>query len=263
MTNRYYFVFVGLALLAAVLACAEAGFRMRRRHARLGHTAGSSDAAQGTAFALLGLLIAFTFAGAAGRFDDRRALIMDEANIIGTTYLRLDLLPDSTRVPLQALFRRYVESRLAIYEAVPDMALVAQRLGESEVLQGEIWSGAVRATGEPGVQPRASMLLLPSINEMLDITATRTAATKLHPPQVIYGLLVGAALLCALIVGYELGGTAERRWLPLLVYAVVVSAAIAVSLDLEYPRLGLVRVDAMDSLLVEVRSQMGDALPSP
>lgn len=263
MTNRYYFLTIALLVFAGIIVCAEVGLRVRRRHARMGHPAGSSDAAQGTAFALLGLLIAFTFAGAAGRFDDRRALIMEEANIIGTTYLRLDLLPDSTRAPLQALFRRYVDSRLAIYAAIPDMVLVEQRLEASTALQQAIWTGAVRATGAAGVEPRAPMLLLPSINEMLDITTTRTATTKLHPPHVIYGLLVGAALLCGLIVGYELGGAARRRWLPLIVYAGVVTAAIGVSLDLEYPRLGLIRVDAMDSLLRDVRSQMPDAPPSP
>ena len=254
--SRYGFLLVALGLFFGILVMAEAGRRLRRRHAELGSEGTSGGAAEGTAFALLGLLIAFTFAGAADRFDQRRALIVEEANIIGTTYLRLDLLPDSARRELQAAFREYVDSRFAIYAAVPDMALVRTRLAESATLQGEIWRAAVRATGAPDAAPRTSMLLLPSINEMLDITTTRTAATLFHPPPVIYGLLAGAALVCALIVGYDLGAAARRPWLQLVVFAAVVTAAIYVALDLEYPRAGLIRVNAMDEVLVEVRRSM-------
>lgn len=257
VSNPFVFVLLALGLFVGILVMAEFGRRLRRRHAELESEAATGGAAEGTAFALLGLLIAFTFAGAADRFDERRALVVEEANIIGTTYLRLDLLPDSARGELQAALRSYVDSRLAVYAAVPDMALVRTRLAESEALQKDIWRSAVRAAGAPGAAPGASMLLLPSLNEMFDITTTRTAATLFHPPPVIYGLLAGAALVCALIVGYDLGATARRRWLKLLVFATVVTAAIYVALDLEYPRAGLIRVNAMDGVLVEVRRGMG------
>lgn len=258
MANPYFFLLVALGLFSGILIMGEVGRWLRHRDvvAGRGRESKSGGAAEGTAFALLGLLIAFTFAGAADRFDRRRQLIVEEANIIGTTYLRLDLLPDSSRAPLQQAFRDYLDSRLAAYAAVPDMALVRTRLAASAELQGAIWTAAVRATDAPGVPTRAPMLLLPSINEMLDITTTRTAAAMVHPPFIIYALLAGAALICALIVGYDLGETAHRRWLPLLVYALVVSSAIYVAIDLEYPRAGLIRVNAMDQELVKVRAGM-------
>lgn len=258
MANPYFFLLVALGLFTGILAMGELGRRLRHRDMAAGHgrEEKAGGAAEGTAFALLGLLIAFTFAGAADRFDKRRQLIVEEANIIGTTYLRLDLLPDSSRLPLQQAFREYLDSRLAAYAAVPDMALVRSRLATSAAMQAAIWTAAVRATDAPGVPPRASMLLLPAINEMLDITTTRTAATVMHPPRIIYLLLAGAALVCALIVGYDLGATARRRWLPLLVYGLVVTSAIYVAIDLEYPRAGLIRVNAMDEQLVKVREGM-------
>ena len=80
----------------------------------------------GAVFGLLGLLVAFTFSGAATRFDARRQLVVEEANAIGAAYLRLDVLPAAAQPALRARFREYLDSRLAAYRAVPDMA---NRLG--------------------------------------------------------------------------------------------------------------------------------------
>ena len=101
-------------------------------------------------FGLLGLLIAFTFSGAATRFDDRRHLVRQEANIIGTAWLRLDLLPDTPRENLRNLFRRYLDSRLETYDRLPDLDAFRAGLARSGQLQNEIWSKAVAACRESG-----------------------------------------------------------------------------------------------------------------
>ena len=104
-----------LALFAVMLAAAEAGRRIGvARLARSDGLAKGGGSADAATFALLGLLIAFTFSGAASRFQDRRDLIADEANAIGTAYLRLDLLPSEAQSPLRELFRRYVDVRATV-----------------------------------------------------------------------------------------------------------------------------------------------------
>src|SRR5262245_47909853 len=101
-------------LAAGMLVLFEVGRRLgRRRRARDPEGAREGFAPiDGAIFGLLGLLVAFTFSGATSRFDTRRDLIVEEANDIGTAYLRLDLLPAPAQPPLRELFRRYTDSRL-------------------------------------------------------------------------------------------------------------------------------------------------------
>jgi hypothetical protein len=91
---------------------------------------------------------------------------------------------------------------------------------------------------------------------MIDITTTRLVATEMHPPSVVFyglGLLVMAT---SLLAGYGMAESKKRSWMHMVVYAVIMAATLYVILDLEYPRFGLIRIDAADRLLVEVRNTM-------
>ncbi|MEK7315252.1 MAG: DUF4239 domain-containing protein [Candidatus Eisenbacteria bacterium] len=211
---------------------------------------------EGAVFALFGLLVAFTFSGAGERFNSRRLLIAEEANDIGTAYLRLDLLPEAAQPVLRAEFRDYLSSRLEAYRRMPDLAAVKAELARSEELQRAIWSGAVTATRLEGAHPDAAKLLLPALNAMIDITTTRTMAARIHPPRIIYALLFVLALGCALMAGYGMAARRERSWLHILGFVVTAVIAIYVILDLEYPRRGLFRIDAYDQVLVELLESM-------
>lgn len=144
------FVALGaLGLFAAILALLELGGRMGARAlARNPDAANGTNAMEGAVFALLGLLIAFTFFGAASRFDDRRKLIVQETNAIGTAYLRLDLLPPSAQPELRDAFRRYVDQRLAVYRALPDIAASEIALARANEMQQQIWGKAVVGWGQ-------------------------------------------------------------------------------------------------------------------
>lgn len=241
-------------LFLAMLACLEIGRQVGvRRAARDGEAArAGAGVVEGAVFALLGLLIAFTFSGAAARFDQRRALIVEEANAIGTAYLRLDLLPAAAREELRESFRRYVDTRLAVYRAVPDMVAVDAALARAASLQEEIWSKSVAASA--GSQ--ASVLVLPALNQMIDITTTRTMAGQTHPPLILFALLCGLALLGALLAGHAMSGSRERNWLHMATFAFALAGAVYVILDMEYPRVGLIRVDTFDQVLVDLRQSM-------
>ena len=232
------------------------------RRLGLRRLAQDSEAAQagfgvvgGAIFALMGLLIAFTFSGAASRFDTRRQLVGEEANAIGTSYLRLDLLPANAQAVLRESFRQYVEARLDAYRKLPEVVAAKQALAHAAQFQGQIWSQALAAC-QVGPQA-ATMLLLPSLNAMIDITTTRSVATQIHPPLVIFAMLCVLALASSLLAGYSMaGGRLSSCWMHMLAFAVIMAVTVYVILDLEYPRLGLIRVDAVDQVLVDLRDSM-------
>ncbi len=244
-------------LFAGMLVLLEMGRRLGLR--RIVPDSDSARAGfgvvEGAIFALMGLLVAFTFSGAASRFDMRRHLVVEEANAIGTAYLRLDLLPVSTQTALRESFRQYVEARLETYRKLPDIVAAKQAMAQATLLQGQIWSQALAACQE-APQP-ATMLLLPALNAMIDITTTRSVATQIHPPQVIFVMLCVLALASSLLAGYSMaGGRPSSYWIHMLVFAVIMALTVYVILDLEYPRLGLIRVDAVDQVLVDLRDSM-------
>lgn len=213
-------------------------------------------AAEAAVFALLGLLLAFSFSGAASRFEARRHLITTETNAIGTAYLRLDLLPNDATTELKEIFRRYVDARLETYRNVQDVAATEASLAEDKAIQDQIWSKAIKAVLRPDTPPQAAILLVPALNEMIDITTTRVMATRNHPPLAIFLMLAAIALVSALLVGFGASANKARSWLHTLMFATVLSLTIYVIVDLEFPRLGLIRVDSADLALVELRESM-------
>ena len=243
-------------LFVGLLVCLEFGRRWGvRQLQRDPDGARGTGAVEGAVFALLGLLIAFTFSGAAERLDRRRVQIVDEANAIGTAWLRLDLLPAEAQPSLRDLFREYVDSRLAAYRKLSGSGLGAAKpeLDHGLTLQNQIWSESVAAArNSPTVS--ANTLLLPALNEMFDIVTTRTASAYMHPPVAIYVLLFALCLLGALFAGAAMAAGRTRNALHVIGFATVLAASVYLILDLEFPRYGLIRIDAADQLLVDVRA---------
>ena len=250
-------------LLLGMLLFLEIGRRIgiRRLQDDSGDAAEGIGAVDGAVFAVLGLLIAFTFSGATARFDTRRQLIVEETNDIGTAYLRLDLLPADSQPALREAFRSYLDARIETYRSFPDIAAVRKWFGAANELQRQIWRQAVDAVRIDGALPSAPMLLLPALNAMIDITTTRALATQMHPPRVVFVMLFGLALGASLLAGYGMTGSKIRSRFHMLGFAFVMATAIFVILDLEYPRLGLIRVDAFDQALVDLRESMNRDVP--
>jgi hypothetical protein len=244
-------LFLGM-LLAQWIGC-RIGVRRIRADAD-GARAGVG-AIEGAVFGLMGLLIAFTFSGAATRFDARRQLIVEETNAVGTAWLRVDLLPASAQPAVRQGFRDYLDSRLAMYRSYSDPVVAKQEWARSTRLQGEIWALVVAACREPGMQ-QATMLLLPALNEMIDITTTRVMATEMHPPMAIFWMLFVLTLVAALLAGSAMAGGESPNWLHRIGFAAVMAVSAYVILDIEYPRHGLIRVERFDRALVDLRATM-------
>jgi hypothetical protein len=248
-------VLPALIILVGMVVCLELGRWIGSRRRAVEAEEDAAAVVDGAIFALFGLLIAFTFSGAASRYDHRREQILSEANAIGTAYLRVDLLPAEAQGPVRALFREYVQSRLTMYRKMPDLAAARAEYDRSLALQGEIWTRAVpaaRSTGSPAVLTLATS----SLNEMFDIANARLAAARTHVPRIVLVLLFGLAFAAALVVGYSTSGQPRRSWFHTSLFAFVIAASIFIILDLEYPRAGLVRIDEADVALDEVLQQM-------
>jgi hypothetical protein len=211
---------------------------------------------EGAMFALFGLLVAFTFSGAALRFQEKRMLISEEANAIGTAYLRVQLLPGEAQPGLHKLFRRYVDSRLDTYRKMPDIRAAELELANSKKLQDEIWNQAVTASRAKDSHPDAGKLLLPALNAMIDITTTRTMSLQAHPPVIIYVLLFALGLICSLLVGFRLAANKRRSWLHIFAFTLITVVVVYVILDIEYPRAGLIRLQAADRVMIDLRDGM-------
>ena len=247
----------GVGLFLSMLSATEVGRRIgaARLARQAGELATGGASTEAALFAMFGLLIAFTFSGAAARFEDRRHLIADEANAIATTFLRVDLLPSSAQPPLRELFRRYVELRYSVYRGQDD-AVARAKLDEGAELQAAIWKMASSAVLEQGVSPATAALMLGSLNQMIEITTTREMATRNHPPLVVFLLLGGLSLACAVLVGYDTSPNSTRSWLHTVAFAAIVSLTVYVIIDLEFPRLGFIRVESADEVLAELLESM-------
>jgi len=247
-----------LLLLAGMLVLLEVGrrFGVRRCPKESEGERGGLGTVEGAVFALFGLMIAFTFSGAASRFNEKRMLIAEEVNCIETAYLRLHLLSHSAQPALQQLFRRYIDSRIETYRRLPNMAAAEMEMAESKKIQEEVWNQAVAATVLPDSHPSSGLLLLPAINNMIDIATTRTIALQIHPPRIIYALLFGLGLICSLLAGFRMSSGQHRSWLHILGFAVLTVTIVYVMLDVEYPRAGLIRLESADQLLVNLRAHM-------
>ena len=249
---------VAAGIFLGILVCLVLGRRLGRRAVARYGAAGvpNISSLEAAVFALLGLLIAFTFSGALSRFDVRRNQVVDEANAIGTAYLRIDLLPASTQPPLREAFRKYVDARIETYRALPDLKAAHLELVRSQDLQREIWAQAVAAIHMPESRPGAELLVVPALNQMFDIATVRVVATQVHPPLIVYEMLIALALASALLAGYQSAGEKDYDWVHKIGFAGIVAFTVYVILDIEYPRLGWVRLDAIDQVLVNVRAGM-------
>jgi hypothetical protein len=248
--------FIICGLTAAIVLSIEIGYRIGLRFStEIPESARNVSAAiVGSVFGLMGLLIAFTFYGAGSRFDNRRSLMVEEANIIGTAYLRLDLLPADAQPRLREYFRKYLRSRIATYQKVPDFQATRLEIARSQAIQADLWKEVVESTKTSS--PATQSLVLTSLNQLIDITTTQTVALTTHPPVPIYAMLGLACLVSSALAGYTLSYSKTRDWMQILTFALVLGVAIYVIFDYEYPRVGVIRVDPVDQVLVELLEKM-------
>ena len=240
-----------LVIVVFVLLSIEGGYRLGDY--RRGRPEQEKDAPVGamvgSTLGLLAFMLAFTFGMAASRFDTRKALVLDEANAIGTTYLRAAMLPNG-HDEVRGLLRDYVDARLAAVES-GDMA---EGLRRAEDLQAQLWARAV-AVGQQHPNSIVVGLFIESLNEVIDLHAKRvTAGLRNRIPGTIWMVLFAIAVLSLGAMGYHSGLVGTARSLAVIAVACAFSAVIALVVDLDRPQEGNLRVS--QQALIDVRQSM-------
>lgn len=244
-------------LFVGILACFDLGYRFGLNSSTTNHELAYEGIGtiEGALFALLGLLLGFSFAGATSRLESRHQLIVREANVIGTAYLRLDLLPPGDQPLIRHLFRDYLDARVRAYEKFAHREAAAQEFARASEFQRQIWSQACTASRADQTQ-NSARLLLPALNEMIDVTTSRSIALENHLPALMFYLLIFVALLTGLLAGYAMSKRRRRSWLHILLYAVIISVTIFAVFDFDNPRYGLIKADAADKALLQLRDSI-------
>lgn len=211
--------------------------------------------AEAALFALLGLLIAFTFSGAYERYEGRKILIIDEANTIHSAYLLLDLLDPIPAGKLREDFRQYIQNRMDTYKNlnILNYHTTRNKIRRTRQMQINIWRESIEALK---IKPNSSTteLLLPALNDMFATANKQATMSRVHPPVVLFALLFGLALLSAFLTGYSISRKkfTNKKSIYIFSYIAVMTITIYVILDLELPRLGLIRVTPFDATILQV-----------
>lgn len=245
-----------VAILLVVLLSVEFGYRLgkyRRSRHELEKEAPVGTMV-GAALGLLAFILAFTFGLAAARFDNRIQVLLDEANAIGTTYLRAGILPEGSE-QTRALLRDYVDTRLGGVRS----GNITEGIRQSESIQQKLWAEA-KAVGQKNPNSIVVGLFVQSLNEVIDLHAKRVqAGLRNRIPGAIWVGLFAVAALSLAAMGYQAGLAGTRRSLAVLAVAVAFSVVIELIADLDRSQEGLLKIG--QQALIDVQRSMNASSP--
>jgi hypothetical protein len=194
-------VTVATAFFVGSLVLLNVGRRLGLRYLRQdGGTMAGLATVEGAVFALIGLLLAFTISGALQRFDDRRQLVIQEANAITTASDRVALFEGNVARNLQFKLKEYVRARIDLYRMPHDFSLwqreeafSAEQQDKIVERKSDLWSTAVSACPQANFKSACS-LALPALSNLFEVARLRVGASEKHPPQIVYAMLFGLGL---------------------------------------------------------------------
>jgi hypothetical protein len=195
---------------------------------------------QGALLGVVGLILAFGLSLAVSRYENRRASVVEEANTIGTTFLRAQTLPEPARTRSLDLLLRYTQTAVQVADAVPGSDEEAASADREEELQRRLWAlGGQALDGEPVAS--APRLYIETLNEMIDAQGVRLAALNNQVPIAVFVLeVLGAALALGLLAAYL--AILGRGVVAVALASVLVAFLLLVIADLDRPTRGMIRV---------------------
>ena len=249
-------VYLGTVIL--VLLAAEIGFRIgiwfQNRDSSSRKTP-MTGAVVGGMLGLMAFLLAFCVGIVINQHNGRKAMVVTEANAVGTAYLRAGFLSESDRTLSRDLLREYVDIRLA---AASDPALLESTLTRSEQIHGQLWSIVEHAASE-GQDSELFTLFVESINDVIDVHTLRLAAIDLRLPRVLGTVLYAATMLSFLLVGVASSADGIRDPVAILLFALAFVAVFMIVVDLDRPQEGLLTVS--QTALLDLLAQMKMVAP--
>lgn len=242
MFNAIDFRLLGLVVTLVVIGVAELGYQVAKRNPATDAGAAGRAGIQAAMFTVVGLLLAFSFSLALGRFDARRTAVITEANAIGSTIMRCDLLDDGAAGRMRSYLKDYLEQRIAFVAADADDEARARADRASDTLQREMWS-LTASTARRNDRSTEFPLFVSSLNSTFDAAGLQAGVTSAHIPDAIMILLILIVLIAVGILGFNTGKSGERNVGPMLLLAVTFGLVIGMILDLDHPQRGLVLVN--------------------
>ena len=244
--NEVLLLAIAIVLLAVAL---EAGFQLglRNRSQRDEHFPTHIRALQTALLGLLALLLGFTFSMSISRFDARKDLVLEEANAIGTAYLRAKFLPEQDSGDAAALLRDYVAARIDFHAASNDPQRLAAATAMALGIEESLWVRTVDlAQQQSGNLPVG--LFIQALNSIIDVNEKRQVALENHVPEAVILLLFIVSAVSVGFLGFSQGLASRRRIYSTMTFAVLIALVLTVILDIDRPKRGLVQV-SQDSLL--------------
>lgn len=231
---------VALGLIAGVVAAHELGFW-------LGSLMRSTDEpfdrqvalVRASTAALVAFLIGFSFSGAASRFIERQDIIVKEANALGTAYLRADVIAEPQRSELKTTLKEYTADRVRLLSRDDSRDHIEPLLAKIGGLHERMWSSAIKGTHD---NAPLMAVVLPSINEVIDLHSIHLSLARRHLPLPIVAVLLATAAISIGLMGFSNGRVGRRFSLLDSVYGVVLAVALWMTIDLDYPGIGIIRV---------------------
>jgi hypothetical protein len=209
---------------------------------------------QGSLLGLLALILAFTFNMSVTRYDQRREVVIEEANDIGTAILRSDLYPDSSRAEFRKDFKEYVEARILYYEARTDIKTIQTTLDKSDIISKRIWKRAALLSLDPNAIVRSNQMI-PALNSMIDVVTSRDALRTANVPDAVLWLLFSLCLIGSFVVG--LGSNQDKiSWIVIWSFAIMMAVSVYFVLDLDRPRQGIITNDAPHQKMLGLRKML-------
>ena len=245
---------LALSLLVLVVGSAIGGLlvgRSRRAHQGLKE---SSGVLQGALLGFMGLILAFGLSLALGRYEDRRAALVEDANTIGTTYLRAQTLAEPERSQSMALLVEYADVELELTDEVPGSDAAERTIAEGSTLQRQLWALAGQALRQDP-QNTAPRLYVESLNEMIDQQTVRVAGLNNRVPTEVLILEVIGSAIAMFLLGLHVG-LLGRSLLPLLLASCLVTMLLFAVFDLDRPTRGFIEIP--NTPLATLRTSMND-----
>jgi hypothetical protein len=209
----------------------------------------------GSLLGLLALMLSFTFSLSNSRYDRRMAVVVEEANIIGTAVLRADLYPDSLRSLLRAEFKNYVETRIAFHQAGRDLQKAYKSLDSSTASQNRLWKMVSTAAQDRDNLVRTNNMV-PVLNQMIDIVSTRNAVLIAKVPDLIMFLLFILCFSASFLLGYL--SPEKPEWGIVICFLIMIGLTIYMIIDLDRPRSGVINIREMYYFIESLRTMFNN-----
>ncbi|MFL5811761.1 MAG: hypothetical protein ACJ749_19720 [Flavisolibacter sp.] len=244
---------VALVLLPLSILLCQFGFRYRKL--TIQDLRGEDAEVTGNSMlGLTALLLAFTFNMSTSKFENRQNILIEEVNNIGTAILRCDLYPDSVKKQLIKDFKKYVNTRINYYLAADNEEQIHLALKESELYVSDIWKVVTNYSHYPaGTMP--SMLMVPALNDMIDIVTTRDAGRIAKVPPAIILILLLLLLMSSFYLGYK----QKSKWsnsVVIILWSATVALTLYIMLEMDRPRRGLINLDNMEKKMEQLQVQL-------